>query len=190
MPAPPGVSGGPVYHPDGKVLAAGGAPGSLSRKSLGGAVRLLDAASLDIITRLAVPDLHAYSLTFSPDGRTLALVGYGGSAGGVVRLLDAASLRVVAAAALPGGSGVTAAAAAGFTPDGTVLAGYSVASGAVAWLMQASTLEVIARARLGSASDVTGLAVDLSADGETLMVAYTSRRARSGQIQLYQIRPG
>jgi hypothetical protein len=79
---------------------------------------------------------------------------------------------------------------AGFTPDGTVLAGYSVASDAVAWLMQAGTWKVIASVRLGPASDVTGLAVDLSADGETLMVAYTSRRARSGRIQLYQIEPG
>jgi hypothetical protein len=84
---------------------------------------------------------------------------------------------------------VTAAAAAGFTPDGTILAGYSVATDAVAWLMQASTLKVIASTRIGPASDVTGLAVDLSADGETLMAAYTSRRARSGRIQLYQIQP-
>jgi hypothetical protein len=84
---------------------------------------------------------------------------------------------------------VTAAAAAGFTPDGTVLAGYSVGSDAVAWLMQASTLKVIASARIGPASDVTGLAIDLSADGQTLMVAYASRRAQSGRIQLYQIQP-
>jgi hypothetical protein len=190
MPAPPDAPGCPVYRPDGKVLAVGGAPGYLSRSSLGGAVCLLDATSLNMITRRAVPDLDAYSLTFSPDGRTLVLVGYGQAAGGVVRLLDAASLRTVATAALPGGAGVTAAAAAGFTPDGTVLAGYSVASDAMAWLMQASTLKVIASTRIGPASDVTGLAVDLSADGQTLMVACTSRRARSGRIQLYQIQPG
>jgi hypothetical protein len=191
-PAPPGAPGCPVYRPDGKVLAVGGAPGYLSRRSLGGAVCLLDAASLNMITRRAVPDLDAYSLTFSPDGRTLALAGYGRghAVGGVVRLLDATSLRTVATAALPGGAGVTAAAAAGFTPDGAVLAGYSVASDAVAWLMQASTLKVIASTRIGPASDVSGLAVDLSADGQTLMVAYTSRRARSGRIQLYQIQPG
>jgi predicted Ser/Thr protein kinase len=190
MPGPPGAPGCPVYRPDGKVLAVGGAPGYLGRRSLGGAVCLLDAASLDMITRRAVPDLDAYSLTFSPDGRTLALVGYGEAAGGVVRLLDAASLDVMATAALPGGAGLTAAAAGGFTPDGMVLAGYSVTSDAVAWLMQVGTLKVIASARLGPASDVTGLAVDLSAGGETMLAASTSRRARSGRIQLYQIQPG
>jgi DNA-binding beta-propeller fold protein YncE/predicted Ser/Thr protein kinase len=189
VPAPPGASGGPVYRPDGQVLAVGGAPGYLSRGSLGGAVCLLDAASLNMIAPRSVPDLDAYSLTFSPDGRTLALVGHG-QAGGVVRLLDASSLRTVATAALPGGAGVTAAAAAGFTPDGTVLAGYSVASDAVAWLMQAATLKIIASARIGPASDITGLAVDLSADGGTLMAACTSQRARPGRIQLYQIQPG
>jgi len=189
-PAPPGAPGCPVYRPGGKVLAVGGAPGYLSRTPLGGAVCLLDAASLGMIARQSVPDLDAYSLTFSPDGRTLALVGHGQAAGGVVRLLDATSLRIVATAALPGGADVTAAAAAGFTPDGAVLAGYSVAGDAVAWLMQAGTLKVIASTRIGPASDVTGLAVDLSADGETLMVAYTSQRARSGRIQLYQIEPG
>ena len=137
IPAPAGVPGGPVYRPDGQVLAVGGAPGSVSRAPLGGAVCLLDAASLGMIARRSVPDLDAYSLTFSPDGRTLAVVGHGQAAGGgVVRLLDAASLRTLATAALPGGPDVTAAAAAGFTPDGTVLAGYSVAVDAVAWLMQ------------------------------------------------------
>jgi hypothetical protein len=95
----------------------------------------------------------------------------------------------VATAALPAGADVTAAAAAGFTPDGAVLAGYSVAIDAVAWLMQVDTLQVIARAWIGPASDVSGLAVDLSADGKTLMVAYTSQRTRSGRIQLYQIQP-
>jgi hypothetical protein len=187
--APPGAPGAPVFSPDGKVLAVGGAPGYLSGGSRGGALRLLDAASLDMITRRAVPDLDAYSLTFSPDGRTLALVGYGEAAGGVVRLLDAASLRIVATGVLPGGAGVTAAAAAGFTPDGAVLAGYSVAVGAVAWLMQASTMNVIASMQVGPARDVTDLAVDLSADGTTLMVGYTSARAPGGRILLYQIEP-
>jgi predicted Ser/Thr protein kinase len=188
--APPGVPGAPVFSPDGKVLAVGGAPGYLSGGSRGGALRLLDAASLGMIARRAVPDLDAYSLTFSPDGRTLALVGYGEAAGGVVRLLDAATLRTVATGVLPGGPGVTAAAAAAFTPDGAVLAGYSVASDALAWLIQASTLEVIVSTRVGPASDVTDLAVDLSADGGTLMVGYTSARAPGGRILLYQIEPG
>ncbi len=182
--------GAPVYRPDGKVLAVGGAPGYLGRASSGGAVCLLDAASLDLITRRAVPDLHAYSLTFSPDGRTLALVGYGETAGGVVRLLDAATLDTMATGVLPGGAGVTAAAAAGFTPDGAVLAGCSVASDAVAWLIQTGTLRVIASTRVGPASEVTDLAVDLSADGSTLMVGYTSGRAPCGRIALYQIEPG
>jgi Tol biopolymer transport system component len=101
MPAPPGAPGGPVYGPDGKVLAVGGAPGYLSRRSLGGAVYLLDAASLDMITRRTVPDLDAYSPTFSPDGRTLALAGHGHAVGGVVRLLNATSLRTVATARFP-----------------------------------------------------------------------------------------
>jgi hypothetical protein len=65
-----------------------------------------------------------------------------------------------------------------------------VASDAVAWLMRAGTLKVISSEWLGPANDVTGLAADLSADGETLMIAYTSQRARSGRIQLYQIQPG
>jgi hypothetical protein len=91
---------------------------------------------------------------------------------------------------LPGGASVTAAAAAGFTPDGAVLAGYSLADDAVAWLLQVSTLEIIASTPLGPAADVTNLAVDLSADGETLMAAYTSKRARAGRIQLYRIEPG
>jgi WD40 repeat protein len=190
IPAPPGAPGCPVYRPDGKVLAVGGAPGYLSSRSLGGAVCLLDAVSLGLIARVSVPDLDAYSLTFSPDGRTLALVGHGQATGGVVHLLDATSLRTVTTVALPGGADVTAAAAAGFTPDGAVLAGYSVAIDAVAWLMQASTLKVIASAWIGPASDVTGLAADLSADGKSLMVAYTSTRTRSGRIQLYQIQPG
>ncbi len=188
-PAPPGAPGGPVYRPDGRVLAVGGAPGYLSSRSLGGTVCLLDAATLALITSRSVPDLDAYSLTFTPDGRTLALVGHGQTAGGVVYLLDATSLRTVATAALPGGADVTSAAAAGFTPDGAVLAGYSVAIDAVAWLMRVDTLKVIARAWIGPASDVSGLAVDLSADGETLMVAYTSQRTRSGRIQLYQLQP-
>jgi hypothetical protein len=190
VPAPPGAPGCPVYRPDGRVLAVGGAPGYLSSRSLGGAVCLLDAASLTLITSRSVPDLDAYSLTFSPDGRTLALVGHGQATGGVVYLLDATSLRTVATAALPGGADVTVAAAAGFTPGGAVLAGYSVAIDAVAWLMRADTLKVIARAWIGPASDVSDLAVDLSADGETLMVAYTSQRTRSGRIQLYQLQPG
>jgi WD40 repeat protein len=190
VPAPPGTPGCPVYRPDGQVLAVGGAPGYLSSRSLGGAVCLLDPANLALITSRSVPDLDAYSLTFTPDGRTLALVGHGQATGGVVYLLDATSLRTVATASLPGGADVTAAAAAGFTPDGAVLAGYSVAIDAVAWLMQVDTLKVIARAWIGPASDVSGLAVDLSADGKTLMVAYTSQRTRSGRIQLYQIQPG
>jgi DNA-binding beta-propeller fold protein YncE len=193
--APPGVSGGPVYRPDGKILAVGGAPGylgggSLGGRPVGGSVCLLDAASLDMIAHRSVPDLDAYSLAFNPDNRTLALTGHAQGSGGVIRVLDASSLRTVAAGALPGGASVTAAAAAGFTPDGAVLAGYSVASGAVAWLLQVSTLEIIAGTPLGPAADVTNLAVDLSADGETLMVAYTSKRARAGRIQLYRIEPG
>jgi hypothetical protein len=96
----------------------------------------------------------------------------------------------VATAALPGGADVTAAAAAGFTADGAALAGYSVAIDAVAWLMQVSTSKVIASAWIGPASDVSSAAVDLSADGQTLMVAYTSQRTRSGRIQLYQVKPG
>jgi serine/threonine protein kinase/WD40 repeat protein len=193
--APPGVSGAPVYRPDGQVLAVGGAPGSLDGGSLGGgspgaAVCLLDAATLGTITRLSVPALPAYSLTFSPDGRTLALTGCGPSAGGSVRLLDAASLRTKAVGVLPGGTGVTAAAAAGFTPDGAVLAGYSLAGRAVAWLMQVSTMKIIASTPVGPAGDATRLAVDLSADGETLMAAYTSNRTPAGRIQLYRIEPG
>jgi WD40 repeat protein len=187
---PPGVSGGPVYRPDGQVLAVGGAPGSLGGGSLGGAVCLLDAATLDPMTRPSVLALDAYSLTFSPDGRTLALTGYAPSAGGIVRLLDAASLRTMAAGVLPGGTGVTAAAAAGFTPDGAVLAGYSLAGRAVAWLMQVSTMKIIASTPVGPAGDATRLVVDLSADGGTLMAAYTSKRTPAGRIQLYRIEPG
>jgi hypothetical protein len=56
--------------------------------------------------------------------------------------------------------------------------------------MQASTMKIIASTRVGPAGDVTGLATDLSADGQTLMIAYTSPRARTGRIQLYQIEPG
>jgi len=67
---PPGVSGGPVYRPDGQVLAVGGRPRLSRRRIPGGAVCLLDAATLDPITRPSVPALDAYSLTFSPDGRT------------------------------------------------------------------------------------------------------------------------
>jgi WD40 repeat protein len=188
--APPGVSGAPVYRPDGRVLAVGGAPGYLGGGSAAGAVCLLDATSLDVVARRSVPDLDAYSLAFSPHSRTLALVGQAKGSGGVIRVLDASSLRTVAAGVLPGGASVAAAAAAGFTPDGAVLAGYSMASGAVAWLMQVNTLEIIASMRLGPAADATNLAVDLSADGETLMVAYTSKRARAGRIQLYRIEPG
>jgi hypothetical protein len=95
-----------------------------------------------------------------------------------------------AAGVLPGEASVTAAAAAGFTPDGAVLAGYSLAGDAVAWLLQVSTLEIVASTPLGPAADMTNLAVDLSADGETLMVAYTSKRVRAGRIQLYRIEPG
>ena len=202
--APPGVSGAPVYRPDGTVIAVGGAPGYLGRGSAAGAVCLLDATSLDVIARRSVPDLDAYSLAFNPDNRTLALVGHAQGSGGVIRVLDGSSLRTVAAGVLPGGSsvtaaaagvlpgeaGVTAAAAAGFTPDGAVLAGYSLARDAVAWLLQVSTLEIIASTPLSPAGDVTNLAADLSADGETLMVAYTSKRARAGRIQLYRIEPG
>ena len=188
--APPGVSGAPVYRPDGQVIAVGGAPGSLGRGPAAGAVCLLDATSLDVIARRSVPDLDAYSLACNPDNRTLALVGHAQGSGGVVRVLDASSLRTVAAGVLPGEAGVTAAAAAGFTPDGAVLAGYRLAGDAVAWLLQVSTLEIIASTPLGPAADVTNLAVDLSADGETLMVAYTSKRARAGRIQLYRIEPG
>jgi WD40 repeat protein len=201
--APPGVSGAPLYRPDGKVIAVGGAPGYLGRGSAAGAVCLLDAASLDVIARRSVPDLDAYSLAFNPDNRTLALVGHATGSGGVIRVLDASSLRAVAADVLPGGASVTAAAgvlpgeasvtaaaAAGFTPDGAVLAGYSLAGDAVAWLLQVSTLEIVASTPLGPAADMTNLAVDLSADGETLMVAYTSKRVRAGRIQLYRIEPG
>jgi hypothetical protein len=81
--APPGTPDCTVYRPDGKVLAVGGAPGYLSSRSLGGTVGLLDAANLALITSRSVPDLDAYSLTFTPDGRTLALVGHGQAAGGV-----------------------------------------------------------------------------------------------------------
>ena len=56
---------------------------------------------------------------------------------------------------LPGGTGVTAAAAAGFTPDGAVLAGYSLAGRAVAWLMQVSTMKIIASTPVGPAGDAT-----------------------------------
>jgi WD40 repeat protein len=188
--APPGVSGGPVYRPDGKVIAVGGAPGYLGGGSAAGAVCLLDAASLDVIAHRSVPGLDAYSLAFNPDNRALALAGHAQGSGGVIRVLDASSLRTVAASVLPGGASVTAAAAAGFTPDGAVLAGYSAASGAVAWLLRASTLEIIASTPLGPAADVTNLAVDLSADGGTLMVACTSKRARAGRIRLYRIEPG
>jgi len=202
--APPGVSGAPVYRPDGKVIVVGGAPGYLGRESAAGAICLLDATSLDVIAGRSVPDLDAYSLAFHPDNRTLALVGHAQGSGGVIRVLDASSLRTVAAGVLPGGSsvtaaaagvlpgeaGVTAAAVAGFTPDGAVLAGYSLAGAAMAWLLQVNTLEIIASTPLGPAADVTNLAVDLSADGETLMVAYTSKRARAGRIQLYRIEPG
>jgi hypothetical protein len=96
----------------------------------------------------------------------------------------------VAAVLLPGGSGVTAAAAAGFTPDGLVLAGCSVAGDAKAWLLQVGTMKIIASTRIGLAGDVTDLAVDLSADGGTLLAAYTSRRARAGRVLLYRIEPG
>jgi WD40 repeat protein len=188
--APPGVFGAPVYRPDGKVIAVGGAPGSIGGGSLGGAVCLLDAASLRVSMRRSIPGLDAYSLSFSPDGRTLALTGYGKSAGGAIRLLDTASLRTVAAGVPPGGAGVTAAAAAGFTPDGAVLTGYSLAGHAVAWLMQVSTMKIIASTQIGPAADVTRLAVDLSADGGTLMAAYTSKRPPAGRVLLYRIEPG
>src|SRR5581483_2371119 len=112
------------------------------------------------------------------------------SAGGAVWLLDAASLRTMAMGALPGGTGVTAAAAAGFTPDGAILAGYSRASRAVAWLMQVSTMKIIASTPVGPAGDVARLAVDLSKDGGTLMAAYASKRAPAGRIQPYRIEPG
>ena len=85
---------------------------------------------------------------------------------------------------------MTAAAAAGFAPDGAVLAGYSVAGHAVAWLMQASTMNVIADTQVAPARAATDLATDLSADGQTLMVAYTSGRAPAGRLQLYRIQPG
>lgn len=201
--APPGVSGAPVYRPDGKVLAVGGAPGYLGRRPAAGALCLLDAASLEVIAHRSVPDLDGYSLAFSPDDRTLAIVGHARGSGGVIRLLDASSLRTVAAGVLPGGAAgpaaaggvlpdeasVTAAAAAGFTPDGAVLAGGSLAGGPVAWLLQVSTMTIITSAPVGTTGGVTGLAVDLSADGKTLMAACTGQRARAGRVQLYQIEP-
>ena len=74
--------------------------------------------------------------------------------------------------------------------DGAILTGYSLTGRAAAWLMQVSTMEVIASAPIGPAGDASRIAVDLSADGKTLMAAYTSRRARAGWIQLYRIEPG
>jgi hypothetical protein len=51
-------------------------------------------------------------------------------------------------------------------------------------------MKIIASTPVGPAGDASRLAVDLSADGETLMAAYTSNRTPAGRIQLYRIEPG
>ena len=51
------------------------------------------------------------------------------------------------------------------------------------------TMKIITSTQVGTTGDVTGLAVDLSADGKTLMAAYTSKHAQAGRALLYQIEP-
>ena len=108
------------FSPDGTTLAAGirdWGDSSLSQNR----VVLWDVTTREVVATFKEPEDRDWvsSVSFSPDGTTLA-VGIQGYWGGRVRLLDAATLEEIAALEMPmGGLSIISLA---FSPDGTTLA--------------------------------------------------------------------
>ncbi|WP_146075258.1 trypsin-like peptidase domain-containing protein [Streptomyces sp. Ru71] len=161
----PGGTGWPTFSPDGETLVSNGYGSS--------SVDLWDTRSHRRLGTLDAATKMVSSVAFSPDGSTLATVGWDGK----VRLWDMRSRRLTATLAGHTDSVQSVA----FTPDGKTLATSGRDATARLW-------DVTAHRLLATLTGHTGIvwSAVVSPDGKTLATAGDDRTVRLWDIETHQ----